>query len=189
MYTTEKPDYIPPEILRLEAPGDTTFIPPRRRQMRHRERRQKWGKMSSLHIRLRARPHQPALLSLSLANCWSLINKIDKIRLRITSHNMGSCVTVFTETWQDSNIPHRTIELAGHIAYQANRSACSNKGRGGGVCIYVNNNWYTEVDITGIQYLVVKYRPFYLPREFSAILITVAYIPPHTKAGGTVLFY
>lgn len=32
------------------------------------------------------------------------------------------------------------------------------------------------------EYLAVKYRPFYLPRELSAILSTAVHIPPHANA-------
>lgn len=33
-----------------------------------------------------------------------------------------------------------------------------------------------------LEYLVVKYRPFYIPREFSAVLIIAVYIPPQANA-------
>lgn len=85
VYTAERPDSIPPEILRLGEPGDATFIQPRRRRRRHRERRQKRGKRGSLHARLKANPHRPALPSLFLANCRSLVNKIDEISTSTSS--------------------------------------------------------------------------------------------------------
>lgn len=51
--------------------------------------------------------------------------------------------------------------------------------------------WGTDVTVLStrcspeIELLSIKVRPFYLPREFNSIILTVVYIPPHvdkTKA-------
>ncbi len=53
---------------------------------------------------------------------------------------------------------------------------------------YVSNAWCTSTDIIkthcspDIEYLILKCRPFYVPREFTAILITGVYIPPRANA-------
>ncbi|KAK3532935.1 hypothetical protein QTP70_003799 [Hemibagrus guttatus] len=70
---------------------------------------------------------------------------------------MNSCVMVITETWLDSVVPDAAIELAGRCVYQADRTADS-------------------------EYLALKCRPFYAPREFTAILGTAVYIPPQANA-------
>ncbi len=50
------------------------------------------------------------------------------------------------------------------------------KSRGGGVCFYINNSWCNERNIHSIK-------SFWLPREFTAIIITAVYIPPpHPQA-------
>ena len=60
------------------------------------------------------------------------------------------------------------------------------KNKGGGVCVYINNRWCSEVQVVDkhcsvdIEALMVKCRPFYLPREFSAVFILAVYIPPRT---------
>ena len=58
------------------------------------------------------------------------------------------------------------------------------KERGGGVAVYINNKWCTQVTVKesfcnkDIEYLVISCRPFYLPREFGKVTIFIVYIPP-----------
>ncbi len=93
------------------------------------------------------------------------------------------------ETWLHSNIPNNVIDLTGRYTLRADRTADdSGKTRGGGLCIYVNKAWCTNSDIVGrhcspnLEFLMVKCRPFYLPREFTSTIITAAYIPPDVNA-------
>ena len=59
---------------------------------------------------------------------------------------------------------------------------------GKGVYIYVNNDWCAAADIIvthsspDIENLVLKCRPFFIPRAFHCLLITAVYIPPHANA-------
>ncbi len=63
------------------------------------------------------------------------------------------------------------------------------KSRGGGVCFYFNNSWCDERNIHSIksfcspdlEFHILLCRPFWLPREFTAIIITAVYIPPHAN--------
>ncbi len=86
--------------------------------------------------------------------------------------------------WLNNNIPDEAIELEGCSVYRVDRTAASGKSKGGGVCIYVHNNWCSATSVVGtyrspdLEYLAVKCRPFYMPREFSVFLITAVYIPP-----------
>ncbi len=95
---------------------------------------------------------------------------------------------IITETWLDSAISDAAIDLQGRTVYRADRTADSGKSKGGGVCIYVSNTWCTFTDIIkthcspDIEYLILKCRPFYVPRLFTAILITGVYIPPRANA-------
>ena len=96
---------------------------------------------------------------------------------------------VFTETWLHSDVPDNAIELAGRYTLRADRTADdSGKTRGGGLCIYVNKAWCTNTVIVGrhcsanLEFLMVKCRPFYLPREFTSTIITAVYIPPDANA-------
>ncbi len=93
---------------------------------------------------------------------------------------------VITETWLNPAIPEEAIRLTGHVAHRADRTTDSVKSRGGGgLCVYTNSSWCTNTVITDtwcspdLEYLSVRCRPFYLPREFTVIVITAVYIPPH----------
>lgn len=105
-----------------------------------------------------------------------------------------SCVMVFTETWLNSKIPAEAIELAGRLVHRADRTADSGKSRGGGLCVYMNNNWCTNATIMNtycspdLEYLAFKCRPLYLPREFTVMIIIAIYIP-HKANTNTVLGY
>ena len=57
-----------------------------------------------------------------------------------------------------------------------------------GLCIYVNEAWHTDIAIierhcsANPEYLIVRCRPFYLPREFTSTVVTAAYIPLDVNA-------
>jgi len=63
------------------------------------------------------------------------------------------------------------------------------KGRGGVVCFYINNSWCDERNLHSIksfcspdlEFHLLLCRPFWLPREFTAITITAVYIPPQAN--------
>ncbi len=66
---------------------------------------------------------------------------------------------------------------------------CTGKSRGGGVCFYINNLWCDERNIHSIksfcspdlEFHMLLCRPFWLPREFTLIIITAVYIPPQAN--------
>ncbi|KAA0724168.1 putative RNA-directed DNA polymerase from transposon BS [Triplophysa tibetana] len=158
---------------------------------RRRDRKQRRGTRGGLRAKLKLTPHRLSLPSIFLANVRSLVNKMDEIRLRIINNKrlLNCNVIIFTETWLHSGIPDNAIELAGYNTHRADRTAEeSGKTRGGGLCIYVNKAWCTNSVIVGrhcsanLEFLMVKCRPFYLPREFTSTIITAAYIPPDADA-------
>lgn len=114
-------------------------------------------------------------------------NKLDYLRLELTSRKeiRDCCTLVFTETWLNEDVPDSAIAMEGLTSFRADRSsALSGKSRGGGVYIYINNNWCTNPTTVcshcspDIEFLTVKCRPAYLPREFTVAIITAVYIPP-----------
>ncbi len=173
-----------PDLETAAPPTDAT----RTRQRRKRcERGRKRGKRGGIRARLRANPTRPALPTLMLSNFRSLENKLDLIQLsRSTQHEARDCcVFVFTETWLNNNIPDSAIQLHGLNCYRANRdSSLSGKTRGGGLCVYINKEWCNNAAVISkhcsslVEFMFVKCRPFYLPREFTAIVIVAVYIPP-----------
>ncbi|KAK1788558.1 hypothetical protein P4O66_002420 [Electrophorus voltai] len=65
------------------------------------------------------------------------------------------------------------------------RMADSGKLRGGGVCVMVNNSWCNHANVVtltcfclpNLELLALKFPPFYLPREFTSVIINIVYIP------------
>ncbi len=91
----------------------------------------------------------------------------------------------FIETWLNNNIPDSAIQLHGLTCCGADRdSSLSGKTHGGGLCVYINKEWCNNAAVLSkhcsslVEFTVVKCRPFYLPREFTAIVIVSVYIPP-----------
>ena len=58
------------------------------------------------------------------------------------------------------------------------------KRRGGGVCVYVNNQWCSNITVKEqfckkyLELLSVALRLYYMPREFNQLFVTVVYIHP-----------
>ncbi len=85
---------------------------------------------------------------------------------------------IISETWLHENIRDAAVELAGHSVYRADCALESSKTRGGGVCVFINNSWCTDVTVmerhccADKEFLLLKCRPFYLPWEFTVVLST-----------------
>ncbi len=96
----------------------------------------------------------------------------------------------------DLNIPDSAIQLNRLTCYRADRdTALSGKTvpvhsdhSGGGLCVYINKEWCNNAAVVSkhcsplVEFMFVKCRPFYLPREFTAIVIVAVYIPPCANA-------
>ncbi len=86
--------------------------------------------------------------------------------------------------------PDSAIELTGFSVHRSDRAKeLTGKSRGGGVCFYINNSWCDERNLHSIksfwspdlEFHMLLCRPFWLPREFTAIIITAVYIPPQAN--------
>ncbi|KAI3365305.1 hypothetical protein L3Q82_010389 [Scortum barcoo] len=75
-----------------------------------------------------------------------------------------------------------------HVSAQTDRTIHSGKSKGGGVCFTVNNKWCSDVEIisTGcspdLEHLMIRCRPYYLPREFTSVVMTAVYVCSATHA-------
>lgn len=139
---------IPEEIAR--TPGSPWIVVgPSKRRRRRRHRKQKRGRRSGLLARLRQQPHKPPLPSIILTNARSITNKMDELRLQVAANKFiaDSCILLITETWLHALVPDGAIELAGRTAFRWDRNKDSGKSKGGGLCIYVHNNWCTNTTI------------------------------------------
>ncbi len=79
-----------------------------------------------------------------------------------------------------------------HRAYGVLRAplkSSQGKAEVGGVCFFINNSWCDERNLHSIksfcspdlEFHMLLCRPFWLPREFTAIIITAVYIPPQAN--------
>ena len=148
-------------------------------------RPRKRGKRGGVRIRLRKRHLKPPLPTIVLGNAQSLCNKIDELYAccKHLHEYREANLLCLSETWFNESIADPHID--GFSVYRLDRSqSITGKSRGGGVCIFVNSRWCTNVTIKenycseDIELLCLALRPFYLPREFNQIFVTVAYIHP-----------
>ncbi|GAA6075769.1 piezo-type mechanosensitive ion channel component 1-like, partial [Tachysurus ichikawai] len=154
-------------------------------------RKRKRGKRAGVRARLKTNPSRPALPSILLANVCSLDNKLDYIRLERSTRReiRNCCVFVFTETWLSDRVPDTAIQLDGLTSFRADRNAAlCGKTHGGGVCVYINTEWCKNSVLvstycsSSVEFVTVRCRPFYLPREFTTVYIVGVYIPPSANA-------
>ncbi len=174
------------------SPTPTTASRPQRRRYKRRERKQKRGKRGGIRARLAANPNKPAIPTIVLANVRSLDNKLDYIRLlRSTQRTVRDCcVFVFTETWLNNSVPDCAIQLEQLTCYRADRALVEGgKRRGGGLCVYINDAWCRDAVVVCkhcsplVEFMIIKCRPFYLPREYTAILLYTSLPAPITTTG------
>ncbi len=155
----------------------------RRRRKKHR------GRRAGIRNRLRKRAHSPPLPSILLANVQSLENKMDDLRARISFQRDIRDWNIFclTETWLTPTVPDTAVTPSDNFSVlRMDRTAEARKTKGGGVCFMINRKWCDPRNISilsrscspHLEHLSIICRPFYLPREFSSIVITSVYIPP-----------
>lgn len=161
-----------------------------RRRRRWCGRSQKRGKRGGILARLKASPLQPALPTILLGNVRSLYKQLDHLRLRRTTRHeiRDCCAFVFTETWLNDNTPDSAVQLDALCLHRANRNTLSGKSQGGGLCVYTNTAWCQDAVVVSkhcsavAEFLFIKCRPYYLPREYTSVFIVAVYIPPIANA-------
>ena len=68
------------------------------------------------------------------------------------------------------------------------RTQDSGKRRGGGLCVYINDAWCSNaVKVDGqclpdVEFLMLRCRPYYLPREFTSVFVVAVYILPDANS-------
>ncbi len=71
--------------------------------------------------------------------------------------------------------------------YQADRALVEGGKTRGGLCVYINDAWCHDAVVVCkhcsplVEFMIIKCRPFYLPREYTAILLVAVYIPPSSN--------
>ncbi|GFR63458.1 endonuclease domain of the non-LTR retrotransposon LINE-1 [Elysia marginata] len=104
----------------------------------------------------------------------------------------------FTESSLQPEMSDGSFKLDNFTLFRGDRDLqATGKLSGGGVCMYVNTKWCSPHNIyvkhkhcdQHIELLTLSVRPYYLPREFSHILVTTVYIYPisnYTQASETL---
>ena len=116
----------------------TSIGRPRERRRRC-DRKQKRGCRVGLAAKLKAKRFRSSLPSILLANVRSLKNKLDYLKLDLSTkrENRDCYVLIFTETWLNSSVPDFANSLEGLTKLRADRScALTGESRGGGVCLH-----------------------------------------------------
>ncbi len=175
----------PLEILQNTKENKGHLNNPKRRK-KHR------GKHAGSRNRLRERAHSPPLPSILLANVQSLENKMDDLGARISfQRDIRDCnILYLTETWLRPSVPDTAVTPSDNFSVirrtEHPRTPEAGKTKGGGVCFMINKKWCDPRSISilsrscspHLEHLSIICRPFYLPREFSSIVVTAVYIPP-----------
>ncbi len=161
----------------------------------HRQRIKKHrGKRAGIRNRLRKGAHSPPLPSILLTNVQSMENKMDDLRARISFQwDIRDCnIICLSETWLTPSVPDTAVTPSDNFSVlRMDRTAEAGKSKGGGVCFMINKNWCDPRNISSLsrscsphlEHLSIICRPFYLPREFSSIIVTAVYIPPQADTG------
>ncbi len=85
------------------------------------------------------------------------------------------------------SVPDTTVTSSDNFSVlRMDRTAEAGKTKSGGVCFMINKKWCDPRNISilsrscspHLEHLSIVCHPFYLPRDFSSIVITAVYIPP-----------
>ena len=119
----------------------------RGRPTKKKTKTKKRGSRGGVRTRLRRRGSRFPLPTITLSNVRSLNNKMDELTARLsleTDFKMCNLICL-TETWLK---PETTISIAGYTTIRADRDGnLSRKSIGGGLCMFVDNNWTTQMNI------------------------------------------
>ncbi len=175
----------PLEILRNTKENNGHLNKPRIRRIKKHCR-----KHTGIRNRLRKRAHSPPLPRILHANVQSLENEMDDLRARISFQ--WDCNLCLSETWLTISVPHTAVTPSDNCSVlRMDRTAEASKTKGGGVCFMINKKWCDPRNISilsrscspHLEHLSIICRPFYLPREFSLIIVTAVHIPPQAGTG------
>ncbi len=118
---------------------------------------------------------------------------MDDLRARISfQRDIRDCnIICLTETWLTPSVPDTVMPSENFSVLRMDRAAEAGKSKGGGVCFMINKKWCDPRNISSLsrscsphlEHLSIFCRPFYLPQEFSSIIVTAVYIPPQADTG------
>ncbi|KAK0131958.1 hypothetical protein N1851_033250 [Merluccius polli] len=132
--------------------------------------RRKRGWRGGVRCRVCAQGSKPPLPKVILANTRYLVKQLTELwnAVRYLSEYRESCLLCFTETWLKDTIDNSTLRLDCDTQVPG-------KKLGGGHT--VRDSHCSE----DIELLLLSVRPYYLPREFGQVFVTVVYIHPRAN--------
>ena len=161
--------------------------PPLPEFLKEIKRSRRRGRRGGVRARCRRRGTRLPVPMVVCGNVRSIRNKFDELHALVNwsyAYREASMLC-FTETWLQEGDPDTAFTLDGFTLIRGDRSReDTGKSLGGGLCAYVNNKWSNNTRKhnhhcdTNIELLTIAIRPYYLPREFSCIYVTIVYIPP-----------
>ncbi len=119
---------------------------------------------------------------------------MDDLRARISFQRdiRDRNMLCLTETWLMPLVLDTAVRPSDNFSVlRMDRTAEARKTKGGGVCFMINRKWCDPRNISilsrsclpHLEHLSIICCPFYLPREFSSIVVTAVYIPPQADTG------
>ena len=118
--------------------------------------KRKRGNKGGVRQRLRKLGCKPYLPSLILGNVRSLQNKMEELCANVKYANefRSASLMCFTETWLSENVADSHVNIEGFSIFLADRTNDSGKLKGGGLCVFVNDQWCHPNNIT------IKYKSY-----------------------------
>ena len=103
----------------------------------------KRGIKGGVKQRLRKLGCKPYLRSLILENVRSLQNKMEELCTNVKYANefRSARLMCFTENWLSENVSVSHVNIEGFSIFRADRTNDSGKLKGGGLCVFVNDQW------------------------------------------------
>lgn len=154
--------------------------------------RRRRGKSGGVLKRLKSRRCRPYIPSIIMGNVQSIGNKMDELRVNAQFlHEFRSIsLMVFTETWLSSMQNDELVAVDGFKTFRGDRTVDSGKQVGGGLIVYVNEQYCHPNNVSikshtctpNSEILTVSVRPYYIPREFSHVVVMAIYVPHRTLA-------
>ena len=127
----------------------------------------------------------PGLPKIMFTNAQSMKKKSKSLNLAVTMDGPDLCL--LTETWLDGKDPDNLYQLQGYCLFRKDRKSVQGKEKGGGVCVYVKEDWfitanYSKITIPdGAEIISLQIRPKLMPREFTTLYFVGCYVNPEQK--------
>ena len=156
----------------------------------------KTKKKRGVKARNKFRAHKPVLPSFIFGNVRSIGNKTDELHGLIQNERIFKTASFlsFTESWLEQNMDTSLFNMTGFKLLRADRQDCSEKNGGGGIINYLNTQWCHPNNCheilkscnPSLEMFTINATPYYLPREFTSVLVTTVYIDCHANKSDVI---